>query len=424
MGTACGSSAATNYSAKSLLWLVMPQILIAACWSDKTGIEISRVIAAIALVISLLLLLETYKNLRKLVYKRVDLDLPNTDLPTLTVAIPARNETIQLIDCLDSLTSSSYPKLEIIVLDDCSQDDTAKIIKGFANKGVRFISGDEPSDAWLSKNLAYQRLSDEASGEYIMFCGADMRFGANTLTNIINKTLFAKKQMISFLPLRSEDRPMASLIQPLRYWWELVLPRKIVNRPPVLSSAWIINKIVLHKLGAFKSVAKSIRPESYFAKKLIINNKYSFLRSSGDISIESNKNTDEQINHSIRLKYPSLHRRLELVCWLSVAEVVLFLFPFFGLLNSLTRSNYDQSMIYGITCVLLLSTHAMILLSTSKNRQVQGILTFPLAILADIFISNISMARYEFGIITWKDRNICMPIMTQNDHRTFMKGRE
>src|ERR1700722_1166058 len=43
-------------------------------------------------------------------------------LPSLSVAIPARNETQDLEDCLRSLIASDYPKLEILVLDDSSQE--------------------------------------------------------------------------------------------------------------------------------------------------------------------------------------------------------------------------------------------------------------------------------------------------------------
>ena len=44
------------------------------------------------------------------------------DLPSISVLIPARNETEELHACLDALVASDYPKLEILVLDDCSQE--------------------------------------------------------------------------------------------------------------------------------------------------------------------------------------------------------------------------------------------------------------------------------------------------------------
>ena len=50
--------------------------------------------------------------------------------------------------------ASDYPKLEIIVLDDCSQDRTAEIIRNFAHDGVRFIQSEDNKDNWLDKNKA------------------------------------------------------------------------------------------------------------------------------------------------------------------------------------------------------------------------------------------------------------------------------
>src|SRR6202042_3117366 len=73
------------------------------------------------------------------------------ELPTLTVAIPARNETDDLEACLRSLVSCNYPKLEILVLDDCSQErHTPEIIRSFAHDGVQFIAGEVPEARWLA----------------------------------------------------------------------------------------------------------------------------------------------------------------------------------------------------------------------------------------------------------------------------------
>jgi len=74
-------------------------------------------------------------------------------------------------------SSHDYPKLEIIVLDDCSQNKhTPEIIRSFAHDGVRFIQGEHPKPTWLAKNQAYDRLAQESSGEFILFCGVDVRF--------------------------------------------------------------------------------------------------------------------------------------------------------------------------------------------------------------------------------------------------------
>ncbi|HET8671853.1 MAG TPA: glycosyltransferase, partial [Candidatus Saccharimonadales bacterium] len=237
------------------------------------------------------------------------------ELPTVTVAIPARNETEDLHQCLQSIIASDYPKLEIIVLDDCSQDRrTPEIIREFAQDGVRFVRCEEPAVSWLPKNNAYARLAEEASGAYILFCGVDVRFAPHSIRNVVSTMLDRHKQMISILPMRRHEAySHLSLIQAMRYWWELVPPRRLFRRPPVISSCWVIKASALQKMGGFGAVARAILPEAFFAKGLAKADGYSFLRAGISVGIESGKRVFEQHATATRMRYPQMHRRPEQV---------------------------------------------------------------------------------------------------------------
>jgi chlorobactene glucosyltransferase len=50
------------------------------------------------------------------------------DGPMVSVCIPARNEEDNIGKCLDSLMNQTYTNMEILVLDDNSNDRTADII--------------------------------------------------------------------------------------------------------------------------------------------------------------------------------------------------------------------------------------------------------------------------------------------------------
>jgi cellulose synthase/poly-beta-1,6-N-acetylglucosamine synthase-like glycosyltransferase len=54
----------------------------------------------------------------------------------VTVIIPARNESANIKACLSALMAQTYPRslMEIIVVDDLSEDDTAEIVKNFPVK--------------------------------------------------------------------------------------------------------------------------------------------------------------------------------------------------------------------------------------------------------------------------------------------------
>ncbi len=256
------------------------------------------------------------------------------DLPTLTVAIPARNETADLQTCLETLTASDYPKLEIIVLDDCSQNArTPEIIRSFAQKGVRFLQGDDIKQNWLAKNQAYQQLLDAASGDYIVFAGVDTRFEPESLRRLVEAAMYKNKSMISVIPsndtLSLFSQSESILLQPVRYAWELSLPRKMFKRPPVLSTCWIIQRKTLQSAGGFAAVSRSIVPESYFARVCAVHDGYSFMQSNEYIGIRSHKATPEQWDTGIRTRYPQLHRRPELVLLITIAEVFGLLLPFY-----------------------------------------------------------------------------------------------
>jgi chlorobactene glucosyltransferase len=92
-------------------------------------------------------------------------------MPNLSVIIPARNEAEVLPALLNSLKEQHYPSsLEVIVVDDNSQDDTAKIAESFGAKVIRLT---ELSPGWFGKPRACQCGAESASGDWLLFTDAD-----------------------------------------------------------------------------------------------------------------------------------------------------------------------------------------------------------------------------------------------------------
>ena len=399
--------------------LVAVQLVVAGLMVLGHYLQINRQtvwlgLAMLQCIMAVAILASTIRRLRRTAWPVSDLHLSDKELPSISVAIPARNETEDLQRCLESIVASDYPKLEVLVLDDCSQTKrTPEIIRSFAHDGVRFIQGDVPSDTWLPKNQAYDRLTHEASGEYIVFCGADVRFKPDSLRLLVTQLLHKKKQMVSIMPQRSRQaRARASLVQAMRYWWELAPPRRMFNRPAVLSSCWIISRQALQKAGGFAAVTRAIVPEAHFAKELIKTDEYSFMRSSELLGIESAKAAAEQRATAIRMRYPQLHRQPEQVWLLTVAELAFLLFPFvigvagfwvhFGIVT--------QGLALGAS-LLLAVAHILIARTTRVNSWWFAWVAFPFMVALDIALVHYSMWRYEFSTVDWKGRNICIPVM-------------
>src|SRR5215470_14296148 len=88
--------------------------------------------------------------------------------PLVSILIPAYNAEKSLPYTLESAVAQTWPRKEIIVVDDGSTDRTADVARGFASKGVKIVST-ENQGLSAAVNNAY-RLSQ---GDYIQELDAD-----------------------------------------------------------------------------------------------------------------------------------------------------------------------------------------------------------------------------------------------------------
>jgi hypothetical protein len=107
--------------------------------------------------------------------------------PSLSVVIPTRDEGRRLADALASLRASDYPRLEIVVVDDRSADDTPAVLAELARLDPRItaVRVDELPPRWLGKLHALARGLEGAHGEWVLFADADVHLAPDTLRRVI-----------------------------------------------------------------------------------------------------------------------------------------------------------------------------------------------------------------------------------------------
>jgi chlorobactene glucosyltransferase len=95
--------------------------------------------------------------------------------PLVSVLVPARNEAATIATCIEALLAQQHPALEVVVLDDRSDDGTADVVRAVAagDPRVRVVDGAELPDGWTGKNWACHQLSQQARGEVLCFVDAD-----------------------------------------------------------------------------------------------------------------------------------------------------------------------------------------------------------------------------------------------------------
>ena len=111
-------------------------------------------------------------------------DRSPSEMPTLTVIVPARNEEQDVAACLDSLLSQEYPRMKIIAVNDRSTDATGRIMDDLASghpDRLRVLHIEKLPAGWLGKTHAMHRATGMADSEYLLFTDADIVFRKDAL---------------------------------------------------------------------------------------------------------------------------------------------------------------------------------------------------------------------------------------------------
>lgn len=329
------------------------------------------------------------------------------DLPSVTVCIPARNETHAMTDSLQRVIESNYPKLEVIVLDDLSGDDTSALIKSFAHEGIRFVEGSRLPEGWLGKNHALQGLLKQASGTYVLFMDVDTRLSPDSIEQLVAYTLQEDALMVSVLP-RREDSPRASVFfSPLRYFWEIMFHRK--ESPATASGAWMIHcQTLLDRWEGFTQFKEAIQPESKFSAELMASGRYRFLIGTELLGISYEKKWRSQIGTSIRLLFPLLGSKAPNAI-IAALDLLIAASPLFIMASIVFIGLNINQLIAVIIYLMFAGLYGMYLRKIWNKAWIIGGLLWPYIVIQEAVLIVLSAIRYQQNAVTWKGRLVKAP---------------
>ena len=109
--------------------------------------------------------------------------------PKLSVVVPACNEEGTLEAAMTSLRGVDYPELEVILVNDRSDDGTGAIMDKIVAEDKRFQTCHitELPEGWLGKVNALRRGTELADGDFLLFIDADVHFVPSTLRRAVNR---------------------------------------------------------------------------------------------------------------------------------------------------------------------------------------------------------------------------------------------
>ncbi|MEQ9409728.1 MAG: glycosyltransferase [Fuerstiella sp.] len=121
---------------------------------------------------------------------------------SITVIVPARNESRDIGTCLESLLAQDYPKLQIVAVNDHSDDDTGSVMDQLAARDDRLTVIHHPvlKPGWLGKHNAMQAAYERTDADFILLTDADVEFAPGCLSAAIAEAEVRSLDMLSLCP--------------------------------------------------------------------------------------------------------------------------------------------------------------------------------------------------------------------------------
>lgn len=144
----------------------------------------------------------------------------STDLPSVSVLIPARNEESSIVPCVESMLSNEGVNLEVVVLDDQSEDETAACVQTLQRQDerVRLESSVGLPTGWCGKQHACAQLAKLATHDILVFVDADVRLTSDALARMYRLRQQQKVDLLSGFPRQVTGTLVEKMLIPLMHF--------------------------------------------------------------------------------------------------------------------------------------------------------------------------------------------------------------
>ncbi|MCX5701453.1 MAG: glycosyltransferase family A protein [Candidatus Omnitrophica bacterium] len=171
--------------------------------------------------------------------------------PLVSVIIPTYNRADLLPRAIESVLNQTYQNIELIIVDDCSQDNTQEVINNYLNKDKRIISlrNKKNEEQSYSRNLGIEH----SRGVFLAFLDDDCEYLPDKMDREIDlmNSLITKPSIIySNMWIQKEG---AETMLPLNKKSKLLTQKDIFScRYTFMEpSTWFCDKVAIKKINGF-----------------------------------------------------------------------------------------------------------------------------------------------------------------------------
>lgn len=189
----------------------------------------------------------------------------------VSVLIAARDEERNIGPCVDSLLAQSHADLEVIVVDDRSEDRTSEVAAR-GDPRITVIRADDLPEGWCGKPHALHLGAARATGEWLLLTDADT---IHRPTSVANGLAFAAKRDADVVSTVGEMRQptlIANLVTPQIYAVLAAVAAKERRAHPIGSTAcggyFLMTRAAYERAGGIASVKDALDEDRAFGERL------------------------------------------------------------------------------------------------------------------------------------------------------------
>lgn len=186
--------------------------------------------------------------------------------PLVSILIPAYNASAFIDDTIRSALAQSWPRKEVIIVDDGSTDATPEIARRHASATVRVIRQDNQGAA-AARNAAL-RL---AQGDYLQWLDADDLLSVDKVAHQVRALADQGSDVLASCGWAwFRHRPLAARFERSPLWQDLTplewLLRKWENNCHMQTATWLVSRSITERAGPWNAALRSDDDGEYFSR--------------------------------------------------------------------------------------------------------------------------------------------------------------
>ncbi|GAH91990.1 unnamed protein product, partial [marine sediment metagenome] len=327
--------------------------------------------------------------------------------PLVSILVPARNEAKNIKRCILSLSKQDYHNIEILVLDDNSNDGTSLVVEKFAEKDsrVKLITGKPLKSGWIGKSYACYQLSKYAKGKYFIFTDADTLHFKNSISSAIGCLIKNNLGALSAIPkqilVTFHERMVVTWVH---FGILSLLPLFLIKKSknPLFCTAngqfMLFRREVYEKIGGHKSIKTKILEDIHISKQ-VKRCGYSFMIFDGSKNIYCRmyRSFSKLIRGFSKFMFAAFDFNLFTIAVVISLISALFLFPFILLPLGVFIFDWSSMIINLITIQIFIVLIMRIILAIRLKNRILDIFFHPLSMVYIILICINSVLQTKFG---------------------------